>query len=66
MRVAELEDLNQDVIADMGKHGVPIVYSANANDKWEAIQEAGYQPDDAIWIDDRPMFIFMNRSFDEE
>lgn len=65
MRVAELENLNQDVLKDMGKHNVPIIYSANANDKWEAVENAGYQPKNAIWIDDKPMFICINRSLDQ-
>jgi hypothetical protein len=65
MRFATLENLNQDVIHDMGKHGIPIVYAADAKDKWAAMQEAGYQPENAIWIDDRPMFIFRDRDMDE-
>jgi hypothetical protein len=65
MRFTEMEALNQDVITDMRKHNIPIVYAAEAKDKWEALQEAGYEPSKAIWIDDRPMFIFMNRDIDE-
>ncbi|MCK5896962.1 MAG: hypothetical protein KAG20_09155 [Cocleimonas sp.] len=65
MRFAALKNLNQDVIHDMGKHNVPIVYAAEEKDKWEAMQMAGYQPENAIWIDDRPMFIFRDREIDE-
>lgn len=65
MRFEEPGNLNRDVIADMGKHGIEIIYAANHRDKWEAIKVAGYMPENAIWIDDRPMYIFMHRSLDE-
>jgi len=56
---------NEDVIEDMGKHNIPIVYSAEAFDKWSAMKESGYDPKYAIWIDDRPMFIYMEHNMDE-
>ena len=65
LRFAELEQLNQDIINDMGKHGIPIVYAGEAKDKWQALKDAGYKPNNAIWIDDKPMFICINRSLDE-
>jgi hypothetical protein len=55
---------NEDVIEDMEKHNIPIVYSAEADDKWSAIKEAGYDPINAIWIDDRPMYIYMKQDDD--
>ena len=65
MRVAG-NGINDDVIRDMTeKHGIPIVYAATYKDKWEAIQNYGYHPENAIWIDDRPMYIFMHRGIDQ-
>lgn len=45
---------NMDVESAMGKHGIPIVYAANFPRKWDAVEHAGYQPNNAIWIDDSP------------
>lgn len=56
---------NSDVESDMGQHNIPIVYSAAHKDKWEAVQKAGYIPENAVWLDDRPMYIFMNRDYSE-
>lgn len=65
MRHEEPERFNSDVILDMSAHSVEIVYAASHKDKWEAVQKAGYHPENAVWIDDRPMFIYMNRSNEE-
>ncbi|MGR9108614.1 MAG: hypothetical protein ACU843_16975 [Gammaproteobacteria bacterium] len=65
MRSSGQDSYNGDVISDMGRHGIPIVYAADYRDKWEAMQGAGFTPENAIWIDDRPMYIFMNRAIDE-
>lgn len=65
MRPSSPYSFNEDVITDMAQHGVEIVYAADHADKWEAMQKAGYQPENAIWIDDRPMFIFLNRTKEE-
>lgn len=48
---------NQDVEENMGKHGIPIVYAAAYKNKWEAVKVAGYNPENAIWIDDAPHMI---------
>jgi hydroxymethylpyrimidine pyrophosphatase-like HAD family hydrolase len=48
---------NDDVIEDMGKHGVEIVFSGPYRDKFDALLDADYNPQNAIWIDDRPSFI---------
>ena len=61
MRPSGQDSYNDDVITDMGQHGVQIVYAAEHHDKWEAMQKAGFMPENAGWIDDRPMYIFMNR-----
>jgi hypothetical protein len=55
---------NEDVETDMGQHDIPIVYSALHPDKWHAMEDAGYIPEDAIWIDDRPMYIYMGNPGD--
>lgn len=65
MRVSNQDFYNEDVITDMGRHGIEIIYAAEHLDKWEAVQQAGYMPENAIWIDDRPMYIFMNRGIEE-
>lgn len=65
MRFQEPSICNKDVIEDMGRHNIEIVYAAPYKDKWEAMENAGYIPENAIWIDDRPMFIFMDRVDDE-
>lgn len=51
-----------DVIEDMGQIDVPIVWAAHHSDKWAAMEEAGYIPENGIWVDDRPMYIWLNRS----
>ena len=61
MRPSGNDKCNEDVIADMGRHDVQIVYAADHHDKWAAMQAAGFVLESAIWIDDRPMYIFMNR-----
>ena len=53
---------NADVIADMGQYDVEIIYAADHTDKWAAVIAAGYEPGSAIWIDDRPMYIFMDKT----
>lgn len=65
MRPSDQYAYNDDVIADMAVHDIQIVYAAAYKDKWEAMQAAGFNPENAIWIDDRPMFIYMNRSREE-
>ena len=65
MRFSDQASFNDDVITDMGCHDIQIVYAAHYKDKWDAIQAAGFVPENAIWIDDRPMFIFMDRTKDE-
>lgn len=65
MRFPDQASFNDDVITHMGAHGVQIIYAAPHKDKWEAIREAGYIPENAIWIDDRPMFIYMDRGEEE-
>ena len=64
MRV-RCDSYNEDIITAMAKHDIPIVYAALHKDKWAAMQDAGYQPENAIWIDDRPMFIYLDRSVEE-
>ena len=56
---------NTDIIRHMSALQIEIIYAAQYQDKWEAVQEAGYHPENAIWIDDRPMYIYMNRNFEE-
>jgi hypothetical protein len=51
------ESDNADVIADMTQHGVQIVYAGKFNRKFEAMYDAGFNPQNAIWIDDCPSFI---------
>ena len=53
-----------DVIADMERIDVPIVWAAHHSDKWAAMEAAGYIPENGIWVDDRPMYIWLNRSVD--
>lgn len=65
MRFAGQDDYNADVIADMGRHGIPIVYAASHRDKWDALVDAGYHPENAVWIDDRPMMIVANRPIED-
>jgi len=65
MRMSNEDKFNSDVIEDMGKHDVEIVYAALYNDKWDAIKQYGIDPKRCIWIDDSPMYIFMNRSSEE-
>ena len=65
MRIKGQDIYNRDVISAMGKHDVPIIYAAMYQDKWEAVKRAGFAPENAIWIDDRPMYIFMNRGSEE-
>lgn len=65
MRSPDKDQFNADVIEDMARHHVQIVYAANHRDKWAAVEAAGYMPENAIWIDDRPMYIWMNREPDE-
>ena len=65
MRFPDQDRLNADVIEVMRLNRVEIVYAANHRDKWEAVQAAGHVPENAIWIDDRPQYIWMNRSQDE-
>jgi hypothetical protein len=48
---------NDDIELNMGQHEVPIVYAADYGTKWEAMQCNGYQPENAIWIDDQPGWI---------
>lgn len=59
------ETMDANVINDMSELNVPVVFAANRSDKWEAVEKAGYDPQDAVWIDDRPMYIYMNRNFKE-
>jgi protein tyrosine phosphatase (PTP) superfamily phosphohydrolase (DUF442 family) len=49
--------VNEDVKEDMDALGVPIVFSGTFKDKWTAVLEAGYNPQNAIWIDDKPGWI---------
>jgi hypothetical protein len=56
---------DRDVIEDMRDEDVPVVFAAAHKDKWEAMEKAGYIAENLIWIDDRPMYIWNNRSFDE-
>ena len=65
MRLETDTAYNDDVITDMGIHDIKIVYAAAERDKWEAMQKAGYHPENAIWIDDRPMFVYMDRPINE-
>ena len=53
-----------DVIAAMKVINIPVVFAATFKDKWEAVTQAGYYPENAIWIDDRPMYIWLNREPD--
>lgn len=50
---------NDDVEGNMGKHNVEIVYAATFPDKWKAMHAAGFNPENAIWIDDCPQFIMI-------
>lgn len=52
-------DMNDDIDENMGKHGIHVVYAGLCRDKWQALQEAGYNPENAIWIDDCPQYILM-------
>lgn len=53
------DGFNDDVEENMGKHGLQIVYAASFPDKWSAVLEAGFNPENAIWIDDCPQFILL-------
>ena len=55
--------MDRDVIEDMEKLGVPVVFAAAHKDKWEAMEKAGYTPENLIWVDDSPMYIWNNRDF---
>ena len=57
--------VDRDVIEDMEKLSVPIVFAATHKDKLEAVEKAGYIPENAIWIDDSPYMIWMNRTKQE-
>jgi hypothetical protein len=59
---SENDYYNFDVIRDMTFLNVPIIYAAEFADKWEAVQQAGYNPENAVWIDDRPMYVFMDKN----
>lgn len=48
---------NDDIKKSMGMLGVPIVFAAQYMNKWMAVEDAGYIPSNAIWIDDSPQFI---------
>lgn len=65
MRVPKQPHVNKDIIEDMKRLNIKIIYAAECHDKWDAVEKAGFDPVNAIWIDDRPMYIFMNRSIDE-
>lgn len=66
MRFEAAKAFNEDVETDMGQYDIPIVYAARHRDKWVAMQDAGYRPENAIWIDDCPQYIFMNKGEDYE
>ena len=51
---------NYDILTDMGDLNVHVVFAGEHKDKWESIEKAGYIPENAIWVDDRPMDIFKN------
>ena len=55
-----------DVIADMKAINIPVVFAANAKyrDKFDAVTDAGYAAENAIWIDDCPEFILQRRADD--
>lgn len=53
---------NFDVERDMQKHGINIVYAASHPNKWDAVRHAGYNPENAIWIDDSPHLITVSAS----
>ena len=57
--------VNRDITNDMIELDVPVIYAIEYKDKWEAVQAHGYIPENAVWIDDRPMYIWMNRNYDE-
>lgn len=65
MRPAHSKHFGRNVSLYLGQHNVPIVYAALYKDKWEAMTEAGYDCENAIWIDDRPQYIWIDRSIDE-
>ena len=58
MRVGNAE-YDKDVIEDMEKLDVPIVFAAEKPNKEIAVYHAGYNITDAIWIDDSPEWIKM-------
>jgi len=49
---------NDDVLTDMARHDIEIVFAADHPSKWDAMIAAGYMPENAIWIDDQPLHIF--------
>ena len=53
--------MDRDVIEDMAAIQVPIIFAAHYHDKWDAMEKNGYIPENCIWIDDMPMFVWCNR-----
>lgn len=48
---------DSDVIGDMEKLNIPIVFAGMHPDKFTALGRSGYDADKAIWIDDSPQYI---------
>jgi len=49
-------DDNRDVFEMCKDKGLEIIFSGS-DSKWKALQQAGYLPENAIWIDDTPRAI---------